>query len=113
MKQLRAIYSKYPDDFLAVSVVIALIVALFIVGKCQARYEERVLKNSIETWAIYSEYSKTVGVVGEIFYFFNMNGDSISFRQNIPARKVVIGDTVRIKYAIEDNDVARVISYKY
>lgn len=78
-------------------------------------YEKEILSNSKtkKTWAIYFEDREGKGIVGTRFYYYNQNSKRIEFDQHKYFDGLKFGDTVLIRYSLEDNSVVEILSTKW
>lgn len=90
--------------------------SIMIYRAIETYHEERLLKTSETTKAILKriEINTTPksGYSGGVFEY-DLNGHNIEFSDKGNFRMLRIGDTVLIKYSIEDPSVARVIDKYY
>ncbi len=85
------------------------VTAILVIGRYfeDKRKEELLKGNTKETWAIYVEETRGRGYHHH-YKFYNSKKEAIKFGYK-GYKYIEIGDTVWIKYSLEDNEVAKVI----
>jgi hypothetical protein len=100
-------------------IILAIAIALtFVVWWYQKHQKEKrtlllSTEKSVETWAIFFREAKGVGSFGTYYYFFNQKSKRVEFKVDKYYKKLIIGDTVLIRYSTKDNEAAEILNPYY
>jgi hypothetical protein len=88
---------------------IIFLIAVLIIHFTKKNYRKTKLKNNNLTFALYERDINTIGMTGIICVYKNQYNKQVEVRIscNLNLNK---GDTILIKYSIEDNSVAQIVN---
>ncbi len=92
-------------------IVLLLIPIIFLVDFCKRNYRGRKLKEYEETFAVFDGISRVIGSTRGVYIFKTKSGALVE--TEISYNKLNKGDTIWIKYSIDDPTVAELVDKDY